>query len=72
MLSIDVKRIYDGEIKLTEYTDIDNLGHVIQMPWRVIISNLGNKKASVIEFKIENIHLLKADSNQNETSIFLV
>jgi hypothetical protein len=70
MLSIDVKRIYDGEIKLTEYTDIDNLGHVIQMPWRVIISNLGNKKASVIEFKIENIHLLKADSNQNETSIF--
>lgn len=59
MIAIDVKRIHDGQIKLTEYSDINNLGHVLQIPWRVVISNIGIKKTSVIECKIENIHLNK-------------
>ena len=50
-LSININPKINGKIHLTNYS-LGNLGHVLHVPWKMIISNTGNKRLSIIDYSI--------------------
>ncbi|XPV69807.1 MAG: hypothetical protein ACNI25_04360 [Halarcobacter sp.] len=47
-LIVKVNPYIDGFIRLTNY-NLGHLGHVVQIPWKIIISNTGNQKLSITD-----------------------
>ncbi len=50
-LTIKVNPNVDGSIRLTNY-NLGHLGHVVQISWKIIISNTGNQKLSITDYSV--------------------
>ncbi len=50
-LSLNLSPYVDGTMKITEI-NLGTMGHVVQVPWKLIISNNGNRNLSIVSFDV--------------------
>ena len=70
-LSIIIKpHINQAPIKITEWFDIEKKDKVIQIPWKLIISNTGSKKISIVDYSIINVQSTTSDQHNYKHGIY--
>ncbi|WP_442489125.1 hypothetical protein [Halomonas litopenaei] len=53
-LSVKLSPYVSGEIRLTE-NDLGLLGHVVQVPWRLTVSNTGSRQLSIARYDLSSV-----------------